>query len=61
LDGYPQIDVNDDQKKRIGDGVAFEPAELRCDLPLVVLKQGPQLLGIYKLESGKYRAKRVWK
>jgi tRNA pseudouridine55 synthase len=61
LDGYPQIDINDDQKKRIGDGVTLDPAELRCDLPLVVLKQDQQLLGIYKLESGKYRAKRVWK
>ncbi len=61
LDGYPQIDVNDDQKNQIGDGVALDPAELRCNLPLVVLKQDRQLLAIYKLESGKYRAKRVWK
>ncbi|HBP25844.1 MAG TPA: tRNA pseudouridine(55) synthase TruB [Acholeplasmatales bacterium] len=61
LDGYPQINVNDEQKKKIGDGVALEPNELKCDLPLVVLRQDQQLLAIYKLESGKYRAKRVWK
>lgn len=57
---YPIISVSEALKNKILNGVALGLTELNSKDNLVVLVFKNELLAIYRLEKGKYRAERVW-
>ncbi|MGD9605273.1 MAG: tRNA pseudouridine(55) synthase TruB [Bacilli bacterium] len=61
LSEFPSIEVNEKQMVKISNGVFFDSEDLKCNHPLIIFKKEERLLAVYKLENGKYRAKRVWK
>lgn len=57
---YPIVSVNESLKNKILNGVPLDFGEINSKENLVVLVYNNELLAIYRLENGKYRAERVW-
>jgi tRNA pseudouridine55 synthase len=60
LNKYSSIEVDDELKQKVLNGIALDSTLLKSDKEVVVLKNNNQLLGIYKYQEGIYKAERVW-